>query len=80
MKGIPECYGKLLPDLSKLQTNRLMVGKALSAFTKSMGMNIQGRAVTVTVDDEQWRKCVACESYSHCYDLSVAKLLLHHAI
>ena len=78
MNAVPPCYGTMFPDVLYLKTNQVLRGKVFGGLLKSAGMFIQDR--NVTVDEEQWRKCVACESYRHCYDLSVAKLLLQRSL
>jgi hypothetical protein len=72
------CYGNMVPDLLRLEYNKPNEGKAFTVFVEQRGIGVQSRAVNVKPDE--WRGCVACESYHDCYDLSMAKLLLQHAI
>ena len=45
---------------------------------ESKGIGLSGRSITA--DPEQWKRCVACEQYRSCYDLSMAKMLLYLAV
>lgn len=72
------CYGDMFPDLDRLKHNRPLQGKAFTVLVESKGMGISGR--TVTVNPDQWTKCVACEHYRDCYDLSMGKLLFTHVV
>jgi hypothetical protein len=73
-----ECYGSMFPDLSRLEYNKPIEGRVFSVLVKSVGIGVQSRAIRVKTDE--WRKCVTCESYHDCYDLSMAKLLLYGAL
>ena len=75
---VNECYGRMFPDLLRLEPNKPNEGKAFAVLIERRGVGVQRRSVTVKSDE--WRECVKCESYEDCYDLSVAKLLLQHAI
>jgi len=74
----PSCCGNMFPDLDRLEHNCPLQGKAFSVLVESKGIGVSGR--TVTVNPDQWKKCVACERYRDCYDLSMGKLLLTHVI
>ena len=67
----------MFPDLSREVFNRPLEGKAFGMLVESH-MGISGRTLSVKMDG--WKECVACPSYRECYDLSVAKLLLHGAM
>ncbi len=75
MSNYKTCYGKILPEFENLQFNKSLNGKAFGVEVKSFGIGVQGRIVTVDQDD--WEKCVDCEVFRCCYDLSMAKLMLN---
>jgi hypothetical protein len=68
----------MFPDLDRLEDNRPLRGKVFTVLVESKGIGVSGR--TITVDPDQWQACVACEQYRGCYDLSMGKLLLTHAV
>jgi hypothetical protein len=72
------CYGGMFPDLDRLENNGSLQGKAFTVLVESRGIGVSGR--TVTANPDQWKKCVACEHYRECYDLSMGKLLLIHVV
>ena len=73
-----DCYGTMFPDLSRLDVNRPLAGKALQVLVESRGIGVSSRQVTVRPDG--WDECTACKSYRDCYDLSMAKLALATAL
>ena len=68
-----ECYGTMFPDFTRLRKNKPLSSPAFTALVESHGIGVQGRKLEVKQDG--WEKCVACEDYRTCYDLSLAKLL-----
>ena len=70
-----ECYGGMFPDLSTGRFNTLLKGKAFNVMVNRSGFGITDR--TSAVDLEAWTQCTACPAYPECYQLSLAKLLLH---
>ena len=72
------CYGDMFPDLDRLEHNRPLEGKVFTVRVESKGIGASGRGVRV--DAAKWEKCVACERYRDCYDLSMATLLLYLAV
>jgi hypothetical protein len=74
----PMCYGDMFPDLSKVEVNARMKGKVFTVQFNSVGIGVQSREMRV--DEEQWERCVTCPHYRSCYDLSMAKLALFHAL
>lgn len=74
MKTRPECYGNLMPDLSRLNINRPTEGKAFNVFVEKIGCGVQRREMTMK--PEEWEKCEDCPSFDGCYHLSAAKSLL----
>lgn len=77
MKTKPECYGTMFPDLSKVTFNTPHEGKAFTLLVESSGMGITNHHSSAKM--EQWDACTDCPAYDRCYDLCVAKLLLHMA-
>lgn len=69
-----DCYGRMFPDLDRLEVNRPLAGKAFEVLVRSLGIGVASRRVTVRPDE--WSECTACEGYRDCYDLSMAKLAL----
>lgn len=67
----------MFPDLSKMEFNTPHAGKAFTVLVGS-SMGITDRQSSVK--EEEWEACTACPEYDRCYDLSVAKLLLHQTI
>ena len=71
------CYGKLFPDVSRLEVNRQHGGEVFGCRLNRLGA--EARSVEFTVDEAKWARCVDCPHYRSCYDLSMAKLLFTHA-
>ncbi|OGV75462.1 MAG: hypothetical protein A3K19_29350 [Lentisphaerae bacterium RIFOXYB12_FULL_65_16] len=74
----PPCCGGIFPDIEQLEYDQPLRGKAVQVLVQSKGIGPAGRSITV--DREQWDRCVACARYRDCYDLSLAKLVLSIAI
>ncbi len=77
MKTKPKCYGTMFPGFSKLEFNTPNEGKAFTVLVES-SMGITNRQSAVKM--EGWDACTECPEYDRCYDLSMAKLVLHQAI
>lgn len=75
MTAIPDCYGTMFPDFTRLEHNKPVEGVAFSALVTSYGIGAQSRKLEVKGDS--WKQCVACLDYRTCYDLSLAKLLMN---
>jgi len=73
-----KCYGKMFPDLNELQYKKKYSGKVFSAKINHQPIAITSREIYV--DDKQWQKCLKCDSFTSCYNLSMAKLNLISAI
>jgi hypothetical protein len=73
-----ECFGRIFPDLSTARVNIPNRGKVFSAAIESRGIGIQGQELSV--DEEQWKFCMACPEFDGCYKLSAAKLLFQSAV
>jgi hypothetical protein len=73
-----ECFGRIFPDLAITRFNTPNRGKVFGAAIESRGIGIQGEELSV--DEEQWKFCVACPEFDGCYKLSVAKLLFQSAV
>ena len=67
-----ECYGKMLPDFTRLKRKERLEGQAFAALVTGSGTGAQGRGLEVK--REAWEKCVACPDCRTCYDLSLATL------
>lgn len=74
----PDCYGKMMPDLSRLEYNQRLTGQAFNVLASSQGIGVQN--LQMDVDPAGWEKCLACPDYRTCYDLSMAKLVLYRAV
>jgi hypothetical protein len=77
MKIKPACYGTMFPDLSRIEFNTPHEGKAFTVLVESSGMGITDRHSSVIM--KEWDACTDCPAYDRCYDLCVAKTLLHLA-
>ena len=73
-----ECFGSIFPDLATARINTPNRGKVFSAAIESRGIGIQGEELSV--DEQQWKVCMACPEFDGCYKLSVAKLLFQSAV
>ncbi len=78
MKALPECYGLMFPDFTKLKRKEKLEGQAFAAMVVSSGTGPQGRSLEVK--REAWGKCVECPDYRTCYDLSRAKLEMNEVL
>ncbi|MBT7303154.1 MAG: hypothetical protein HN849_26720 [Victivallales bacterium] len=74
----PECYGKMLPDLSQLEYNQPCRGKVFTVCLESLGIGIQSRKLTA--DSAQWDLCQQCPVFASCRDLSMMRLALERAL
>ena len=74
----PDCYGQMLPDLSCLEYNQPIKGKAFIVEARSKGIGVS--EYRITVDKDGWEACLACPEYRSCYDLSMVKLVLYRAL
>ncbi len=68
----------LFPDLLHLLNNEENRGRVASTFIESIGIEIQGRQLTM--DESVWNECVKHPNFQACYDLSRAKLALQDAM
>jgi hypothetical protein len=68
----------MLPDLSRLEYNQPLKGKAFTVEARSKGIGVS--ELRVTVDKDGWEACLACPEYRSCYDLSMVKLVLYRAL
>ena len=72
------CYGRMMPDLARLEYNQRLRGQAFSVLASSQGIGVQ--SLQMDVDPAGWETCLACSDYRTCYDLSMAKLVLYRAL
>ncbi len=66
------------PDLLRLEPNVENRGRVASIFIEHMGVGDQ--KLRLTTDDAAWNECVQHPNFRACYDLSMAKLALQHAM
>ena len=78
MSPLPDCYGTMFPDFTRLKRKEKLEGQAFTALVVSSGTGAQGRSLEVK--PEAWGKCVACPDYRTCYDLSLAKLEMNNVL
>lgn len=69
-----ECYGAMLPNLSKVRDNVPLRGKVFGCKIESNLFHRRGHVLGV--DLEQWDACVDCPDYESCYALSMAAFTL----
>ncbi len=74
VKHHQECYGAMLPNLSKVRDNMPLWGKVFGCQFESNLFHRRGRMLGA--DLEQWDTCVACPDYESCYALSMATFTL----
>lgn len=75
MSAHSDCYGKMFPDFTRLEKNKPLTSPAFIALVESHGIGVQRRSLEVKPDG--WDKCVACDDYRTCYDLSLSKMLMN---
>ena len=75
MSAHSDCYSKMLPDFTRLEKNKPLISPAFSALVVSRGIGTQSRSLEVKPDG--WDKCVACDDYRTCYDLSLSKTVMN---
>ncbi len=78
MNTHPNCYGSMLPDLSRLEYKKQLEAEAFSVLISSPGTGAAGHRVDFK--PEAWEKCIACPDYRTCYDLSLARLIISNAV
>jgi hypothetical protein len=67
----------MFPDLSTIEFNSPQEGKAFTVLVEHSGAGITDRRSSVKM--QEWDACVDCPVYDRCYNLCVAKMLLHLA-
>lgn len=77
-QDLPQCYGKMFPDLMTCRINQPCSGAVFSTQLNSVGIGIQSSQVQV--DREKWSECLKCSDYRHCYDLSLGTFLVQQAV
>ena len=73
-----ECYGKLFPDPSELQSKSEALGKAFTMRNTSAGFG--RRYLALDTDFAAWQDCEKCDLYKSCYDLSHAKFAMQTVV
>jgi len=69
-----ECFGKIYPDLSRVQYNTEMAGKVFRLRINSFGLMHQ--APQLEADLEEWADCQTCDVFRSCFDFSNARLAM----
>jgi hypothetical protein len=72
------CFGKIYPDLSRIEFNKEIAGKVFHLRIGSQGMMHQ--FPQLKPDLTEWEDCQHCESYRSCFDLSNAKLAIQQVV
>ena len=73
-----ECFGKIYPDLSRIEFNKELAGKVFRLRIGSQGMMHQ--RPQFEADLAEWEDCQRCEAYHSCFDLSNGKLAMRQAV
>jgi hypothetical protein len=73
-----QCFGKIYPDLARLEANKVIAGKVFKVRINLTGMMRQ--LPQLELDLAEWEDCQRCEQYRSCYDLSNGKILMQRAI
>ena len=73
-----QCYGKIYPDLSRVEYNQVLAGKVFKTQINCNGL--MPRAPQFEYNLEEWEACQKCEQYRSCYDLSNSKLFMRRAL
>lgn len=73
-----ECFGKIYPDLSRIEVNKDLAGKVFRVRFVSQGM--MRRPPLLEADVNEWEECQGCESYRSCFDFSTGKLAMRQAV
>ena len=75
MSGHNDCYGTMFPNFTRLEKNKPPSSPAFSALVVSHGIGVQSR--TLDIQPDGWEKCITCDDYRTCYDLSLSKLVMN---
>jgi hypothetical protein len=78
MRNYNSCYGNMFPDLLRLGANVPLLGHVMSVKVTRLGIGVHDREVELHRDE--WEKCIQCDDYRTCYDLSVAKVSVRAAL
>lgn len=73
-----ECFGKIYPDLSRVEANKELAGKVFKVRFVSQGMMRQ--PAQLNADLVEWEECRHCEDYRSCFDFSTGKLVMRQAV
>jgi sulfatase maturation enzyme AslB (radical SAM superfamily) len=73
-----ECFGKIYPDLSRVEYNKVLAGKVFKVRINCTGLMPQSRQLECEL--KEWEECQSCEHYRSCYDLSNSKLFMQQAM
>ena len=73
-----ECYGKIYPDLSRVEYNKILAGKVFKIKIACTGLTPQSRQLECEL--KEWEDCLRCNQFQSCYDLSNSNLWLGQAL
>ena len=73
-----ECYGKIYPDLSRVEYNKVLDGKVFKIKINCTGLTPQSRQLEYEL--KEWEDCQRCNQFQSCYELSNSQLLLRQAM
>lgn len=78
MKEHLPCYGKLFPSTTCLRPGKERTGAVFGYLIEQWGT--VRRAPEITVDLDAWDRCIECQEFGSCRQLSAAKVLLETAV
>ena len=76
---LKECYGTMFPDALHFIDNKTKSGKVFKFKVESLGWNTRSDR-NIEVDMDEWRDCLRCPAFEHCYKLCMAQMELECAI
>ena len=78
-----ECYGTMFPDALHFIDNKPNSGKVFKFELDKAGYGTgpgQRSDRKIEVDIDEWRDCIQCPAFEHCYKLCMAQMELACAI
>lgn len=72
------CYGKMFPGVIEMAHNKPVMGKVFGYRAGYTGGVAANRVVTVNRED--WKRCLDCPELDGCYRLSVGTMLMELAV
>ena len=77
---LKECYGTMFPDALHFIPNKAKSGKVFKFKVESVGGLGAGSDRNIEMDMDEWRDCLRCPAFEHCYKLCMAQMELECAI